>query len=142
MLNKPTTNIGRLLSSLVLTWYANWYTSIYINLTLCFCKYSILKQFSQKRFNCNCYFFQKIAIYNEGRQKMTMSAEYKLSKYKKTINPLVLFHGSQMHLYPFVYFHFHAKDLLKLNTLVTKYTGILIFNFAHTICPQQCIMPL
>ena len=42
-----------------------------------------------------------------------------------------------MHLYPSVYFHFHATDFVEtifkmnMNTLVTRYTDILIFNFAH-----------
>ena len=37
--------------------------------------------------------------------------ELKLSKYKKTV-PLFTFLEGQMHLYPSVYFHFHATDLL------------------------------
>ena len=47
-----------------------------------------------------------------------------------------------MHLYPFVYFH--TSDLLKQYskwkyTPITKYTYILILNFAHIIIPQHCI---
>ena len=44
-----------------------------------------------------------------------------------------------MHLYPTDYFLIYDSDLFKqylnfeLNTLVTKYTDILIFNFAHII---------
>ena len=50
-----------------------------------------------------------------------------------------------MYLYPFVYFHIHAMNGLfkqyfkmKLYTRVTKYTDILIFDFAHIIHPQRC----
>ena len=48
---------------------------------------------------------------------------------KKTA-PLFIFLKGQMHLYPSVYFH--ATDL-KVNTLVTKFTDIFIFNFSHVI---------
>ena len=48
-----------------------------------------------------------------------------MSKYKKAAS-LFLFLEDQMHHFPSVYFH--ATDLLKLNTLVEKYTEILIFN--------------
>ena len=51
----------------------------------------------------------------------------------------------QMHLYPFFYFHFSITQFIfcnifkmRLKTLVTKYTDILIFIFAHIIYHQRC----
>ena len=56
--------------------------------------------------------------------------------------------NSHMHSYSSIYFSLSCYIFLetiikmKLNTLVTKYSNILFFNFAHIIYPQRCIMPL
>ena len=70
-----------------------------------------------------------------------------MSKHKMNA-PHFIFHKGQMHLYPFVYFHFHSTDLLivetifkmNLNTPVTKYTDISIFNFAPITYPQTTLV--
>ena len=91
------------------------------------------------------YFKRLLAIYNDERQKMMMPVatiiERRISKHKKDA-PLIF-----VPVYVCWFLSFHATDSLKqylkmkLNTLVTKYTYILIFHFAHIIYPQWCIMP-
>ena len=63
--------------------------------------------------------------------------EQNLSKYKKTA-PLYFLKAIHVHQIKSVYFYFYAKFFvakfkMKLNTLVTKYTDTLSFNFADTI---------
>ena len=55
-------------------------------------------------------------------------------KYKKIAPPFLFFEG-QMYLDLTIF-------KVKPNTLVTKDIVTLTFNFAHTIYPQWCIMPL
>ena len=59
-----------------------------------------------------------------------------MSKYKKTVPPF-LFLGGQyicINMFIFIIMLRFVETIFKrkLNTLVTKYTDILIFDFAHT----------
>ena len=59
--------------------------------------------------------------------------EYKLSKYEKTA-PLFLFLVGQMHQnQSFVFIFIGTISKMKLNTLVTKCTDTITFNFAHIL---------
>ena len=69
---------------------------------------------SLKRFDCNCYLFQYIAIYNEKRQ---INDNVRASKIKELNNVKTLkdgqsflFHEGKVHLYPSVYFHFLTTE--------------------------------
>ena len=68
--------------------------------------------------------------------------------YIKRLPHSFLFPEGQIHQDQSFYFHFLCYTFvetifeMKLNRLVTKYTDTLTFNFAHSINPKWCIMPL
>ena len=104
-------------------------------------------QFPLQKFGCNCYLFQKIVIYimTKGKkcQLLTLNFFIPIIKVKKTVL-IFLFPQVLMHLYTFVYFHFHATHLLKQYLNKTEHACFKICRYKYSahIYLQRCVMPL
>ena len=91
-----------------------------------------------KKFGCNCYMFQKIVIYNANRHSNKWQCQWlrlniKCQNIKILPHIFYFLNGKYIwfHLFISCYIIVETVCKMKLNTLVTKYTDILIFKYAY-----------